>query len=110
MKHRYTLDRGTKQIVMVIMHAVPARRARRRAGKSTEFDTRADNAIKSAEKDITLEGYTGRERRNLLFKLRESLTYNIKWEDMEDIYCCRNVFYRYRKEYLYLVALHMGMV
>lgn len=109
MKHRYTLDRGTKQIVMDIMHAVPERCARRRVGKSTEFDTMADNAIKYAEKDITLEDYTERERRNLLFKLRESLTYNIKWEDMEDIYCCRNVFYRYRKEYLYLVAKYLGM-
>ena len=107
---KYTVDKGTKNIVKLLLTTIPDRNRRKKAGTYTEFDAKVDDAISKAEKDIKLEGYRGKERREMITKIRTSIARDIPYENIENTYCCRNVFYRYRREYSYLVAMHMGMI
>lgn len=54
----HTIDEDTKKIVKAIVHGDQKRQSRRRAGKHTDFDRKAAEAIKAAKKGIA----TGRNR------------------------------------------------
>lgn len=52
----HTIDEDTKKIVKAIVHGDQKRQSRRRAGKHTDFDKKAAEAIKAAKKELPLEG------------------------------------------------------
>lgn len=106
----YKLDEDTKKIVKAIIHADTKRKRRIQAGTYTEFDRCADAAICAAKEDIRLEGFDDGTRRYLINRICESLKNNIPWELLGETYCCRRLFYEYRKEFCYYVALHMGII
>ena len=98
----HTIDEDTKKIVKAIVHGDQKRQSRRRAGKHTDFDRKAAEAIKAAKKELPLEGTDPEVRRHIIDKLYTSLLYNT--------YCCRRLFYEYRKEFCYLIAVHMEII
>ena len=87
----HTIDEDTKKIVKAIVHGDQKRQSRRRAGKHTDFDRKAAEAIKAAKKELPL-------------------LYNTPWELLGETYCCRRLFYEYRKEFCYLIAVHMEII
>ena len=89
----HTIDEDTKKIVKAIVHGDQKRQSRRRAGKHTDFD-RKDPEV----------------RRHIIDKLYTSLLYNTPWELLGETYCCRRLFYEYRKEFCYLIAVHMEII
>ena len=94
----HTIDEDTKKIVKAIVHGDQKRQSRRRAGKHTDFDRKAAEAIKAAKKELPLEGTDPEVRRHIIDKLYTSLLYNTPWELLGETYCCRRLFYEYRKE------------
>ena len=48
----HTIDEDTKKIVKAIVHGDQKRQSRRRAGKHTDFDRKAAEAIKAAKKEL----------------------------------------------------------
>lgn len=48
----HTIDKDTKKIVKAIVHGDQKRQSRRRAGKHTDFDRKAAEAIKAAKKEL----------------------------------------------------------
>lgn len=107
---QYKLDEDTKKIVKALVHADAKRKKRKRAGDHTEFDQKAERAIAAAGEEMQLTGYDPVARRQVLDKIYESLIYNTPWELLGETYCCRRLFYEYRKEYCYRVAVHMGII
>lgn len=97
----HTIDEDTKKIVKAIVHGDQKRQSRRRAGKHTDFDRKAAEAIKAAKKELPLEGTDPEVRRHIIDKLYTSLLYNTPWELLGETYCCRRLFYEYRKELIY---------
>ena len=55
---QYRLDDDTKKIVKAIIHADSKRQKRKRAGRQTEFDRRAEEAIRAAKDDMRLRKHT----------------------------------------------------
>lgn len=106
----HTIDEDTKKIVKAIVHGDQKRQSRRRAGKHTDFDRKAAEAIKAAKKELPLEGADPEVRRHIIDKLYTSLLYNTPWELLGETYCCRRLFYEYRKEFCYLIAVHMEII
>ena len=106
----HTIDEDTKKIVKAIVHGDQKRQSRRRAGKHTGFDRKAAEAIKAAKKELPLEGTDPEVRRHIIDKLYTSLLYNTPWELLGETYCCRRLFYEYRKEFCYLIAVHMEII
>ena len=106
----HTIDEDTKKIVKAIVHGDQKRQSRRRAGKHTDFDRKAAEAIKAAKKELPLEGTDPEVRRHIIDKLYTSLLYNTPWELLGETYCCRRLFYEYRKEFCYLIAVHMEII
>lgn len=47
----HTIDEDTKKIVKAIVHGDQKRQSRRRAGKHTDFDRKAAEAIKAAKRN-----------------------------------------------------------
>lgn len=92
----HTIDEDTKKIVKAIVHGDQKRQSRRRAGKHTDFDRKAAEAIKAAKKELPLEGTDPEVRRHIIDKLYTSLLYNTPWELLGETYCCRRLFYEYR--------------
>lgn len=76
----HTIDEDTKKIVKAIVHGDQKRQSRRRAGKHTDFDRKAAEAIKAAKKELPLEGTDPEVRRHIIDKLYTSLLYNTPWE------------------------------
>ena len=106
----HTIDEDTKKIVKAIVHGDQKRQSRRRAGKHTDFDRKAAEAIKAAKKELPLERTDPEVRRHIIDKLYTSLLYNTPWELLGETYCCRRLFYEYRKEFCYLIAVHMEII
>lgn len=61
----HTIDEDTKKIVKAIVHGDQKRQSRRRAGKHTDFDRKAAEAIKAAKKELPLEGTDPEVRRHI---------------------------------------------
>ena len=106
----HTIDEDTKKIVKAIIHGDQKRQSRKRAGRETNFDRMAEEAIKEAKKELPLEGMEETARRHVLTKIYSSLLYNTPWELLGETYCCRRLFYEYRMEFCYLVAVHMHII
>lgn len=106
----HTIDEDTKKIVKAIVHGDQRRQSRRRAGAHTDFDRRAAAAITAAKRELPLDGTDPKVRRHIVDKLYKSLLYNTPWELLGETYCCRRLFYEYRKEFCYLIAAHMGII
>lgn len=106
----HTIDDDTKKIVKAIVHGDKKRKSRKRKGEHTDFDRRAEEAIKAAKRDFLLEGMDKEARRHIIEKIYESLIYNTPWEMLGDTYCCRRLFYEYRMEFCYLIAVYMGII
>ena len=95
----HTIDEDTKKIVKAIVHGDQKRQSRK-----------AVEAIKAAKKELPLEGTDPEVRRHIIDKLYTSLLYNTPWELLGETYCCRRLFYEYRKEFCYLIAVHMEII
>lgn len=106
----HTIDEDTKKIVKAIVHGDQKRQSRRRAGKHTDFDRKAAEAIKAAKRNCHWKEQIQRVRRHIIDKLYTSLLYNTPWELLGETYCCRRLFYEYRKEFCYLIAVHMEII
>lgn len=95
----YKLDKNTKTIVRAIMKDQEKRDRRKHTGQYTAFDRRADKAIEEAKENIGLQGFTGSTRDQVIGKICQSLKDNTPWELLGETYCCRRLFYEYRKEF-----------
>lgn len=107
---KYTIDEDIKKIIKAAVHGDEKRRKRKSKGTLTEFDKSADRAIVKAKNEMDLEGFDEEARQHIINKIYTSLLYNTPWENLGDTYCCRRLFYEYRRQFMYLVALNMGMV
>ena len=106
----HTIDDDTKKIVKAIVHGDKKRQSRKRKVKHTDFDRRAEEAIKAAKRELPLEGMDQTARAHIIDRIYQSLLYNTPWEMLGDTYCCRRLFYEYRMEFCYLIAVHMGII
>ena len=68
----HTIDEDTKKIVKAIVHGDQKRQSRRRAGKHTDFDRKAAEAIKAAKKELPLEGTDPEVRRHIIEKYTQA--------------------------------------
>ena len=101
----HTIDDDTKKIVKAIVHGDKKRQSRKRKGKHTDFDRRAEEAIKAAKRELPLEGMDQTARAHIIDRIYQSLLYNTPWEMLGDTYCCRRLFYEY-----HMIAVHMGII
>lgn len=106
----HTIDEDTKKIVKAIIHGDQKRQSRKRTGKHTPFDLLVEEAIKAAKRELPLDGMDAAARCHIIEKIYKSLLYNTPWEMLGDTYCCRRLFYDYRMEFCYLVAVHMDII
>lgn len=106
----FYLDNDEKKIVKAVIHSDEKRQKRQQAGKKTPFDTKATAAIEKAKKDLDLGEVTEEVREIIIQKIYKSLLYNTPWELSGETYCCRSLFYEYRKQFCYLVAQNLGII
>lgn len=107
---RATLDEDEKRIIRAVIHSDEKRRRRQQAKKETAFDRKASDAIAKAKAELDLGEIDKSVKEIIIAKIYTSLLYNTPWELMGETYCCRSLFYAYRKQFCYLVALHLGIV
>ena len=107
---RMTLDEDEKRIVRAVVHSDAKRQRRQQAKKETAFDRKATAAIEAAKEELRLGDVTPEIREAIIEKIYISLLYNTPWEYLGDTYCCRSLFYAYRKQFCYLVAVGLGIV
>lgn len=107
---RATLDEDEKRIIRAVIHSDEKRRRRQQAKKETAFDRKATAAIAKAKEELDLGEVDQTIRETIIAKIYTSLLYNTPWELMGETYCCRSLFYAYRKQFCYLVALNLGIV
>lgn len=107
---RFYLDNDEKKIVKAVIHSDEKRQKRQQAGKKTPFDTKAAAAIEKAKRDLDLGEATEEVREIIIQKIYKSLLYNTPWELSGETYCCRSLFYEYRKQFCYLVAQNLGII
>lgn len=107
---RATLDEDEKRIIRAVIHSDEKRRRRQQAKKETAFDRKAAAAIAKAKEELDLGEVDQSIRETIIAKIYTSLLYNTPWELMGETYCCRSLFYAYRKQFCYLVALHLDIV
>lgn len=107
---RFYLDNDEKKIVKAVIHSDEKRQKRQQAGKKTPFDTKVTAAIEKAKKDLDLGEVTEEVREIIIQKIYKSLLYNTPWELSGETYCCRSLFYEYRKQFCYLVAQNLGII
>ena len=100
---RFYLDEDEKKIVKAVIHSDEKRQKRQKAGKKAPFDTKATAAIDLGE-------VTEEVREIIIQKIYKSLLYNMPWELCGETYCCRSLFYEYRKRFCYLVAQNLGII
>jgi hypothetical protein len=107
---RYSIDEDTKKIVKAAVHGDERRQKRKRKGQLTTFDIAAAEAIKAAKEELQLEGCDKEVQRLIIDKIYTSLLYNTPWENLGETFCCRRLFYEYRRQFMYIVALRLGMI
>lgn len=107
---RQTLDEDEKRIIRAVIHSDEKRRRRQQARKETAFDRKATAAIARAKEELQLGDVSDEVRETIIEKIYTSLLYNTPWEHMGETYCCRSLFYSYRKQFYYLVALHLEII
>lgn len=107
---RHKINKGAEKIVRAIIQDSEARQKRKRSGKQSEFDILADEAIAKGKKDIHFPDCTASIRKHLINKIFDSLANSTPWELQGETYCCRRLFYTYRKEFCYLVAKHLKII
>ena len=107
---RATLDEDEKRIIRAVIHSDEKRQRRQQAKKETAFDRKATAAIAKAKEELDLGEVDQTIRETIIAKIYTSLLYNTPWELMGETYCCRSLFYAYRKQFCYLVALHLDIV
>lgn len=106
----HTIDEDTKKIVKAIVHGDKKRKARRKKGSHTDFDRKAEEAIRAARRELPLDGIEREARHHITEKIYISLLYNTPWELLGETYCSRRLFYEYRMEFCYLIAVNMGII
>ena len=106
----HTIDDDTKKIVKAIVHGDQKRKNRKRKGIHTDFDRRAEEAIRAAKRELPLHDMDQAARAHIIDRIYKSLLYNTPWERLGETYCCRRLFYEYRMEFCYLIAVHMGII
>ena len=104
-----TLDEDEKRIVRAVIHGDAKRQRRAGTRKETAFDRKATAAIKAAHEEIDLGDMQEEIRQTITDKIYRSLVYNTPWEYLGETYCCRSIFYAYRKQFCFLVAVHLGI-
>ena len=107
---RATLDEDEKRIIRAVIHSDEKRRRRQQAKMETAFDRKATAAIAKAKEELDLGEVDQTIKETIIAKIYTSLLYNTPWELMGETYCCRSLFYAYRKQFCYLVALHLDIV
>ena len=106
---RMTLDEDEKRIVRAVIHGDAKRQRRTGTRKETAFDRKATAAIKAALEEMDLGEAQEDIRQTIMDKIYKSLVYNTPWEYLGETYCCRSLFYAYRKQFCFLVAVHLGI-
>lgn len=107
---RKILDEDEKKIVRAVIHGDGKRQRRYKVGKETAFDKKASAAIARAKQEIDLGEVNECVREKIIQKIYASLKTNTPWELMGETYCCRSLFYAYRNQFCYLVALHLNII
>lgn len=103
------VDGLQKAVVKAVMRDSENRRKRKRAGTQTLFDIKADAAVSSAKKKLRLPADDESARKLMLSKICESLERARPWESMGETYLGRWTFYKYRIEFIRLVAQGLDM-
>lgn len=98
-----------QRVVKAVMRDTENRRKRRKAGELTPFDIKADEAVERAKREIKLPADDEPARKLMLSKICESLERVRPWERMGETYMARSTFYKYRIEFIRLVADGLGM-
>jgi hypothetical protein len=107
---RHKIDKGAEKIVRAIIQDSEARQKRKRSGRQSEFDILADEAIAQGKNDLHFPDCAVSIRKHLINKICDSLANSTPWETLGETYCCRRLFYAYRKEFSYLVAKHLKVI
>ena len=102
-----TLDNTTKKIVKGMIQRAAKLRNKNPKNMSL-IDEMTEEAIKRA-KDEMLEGADTKIKNHIIAKIDTSRAFNIPWEELGDTFCGRRQFYIYRSNYMYLIAVHMGI-
>lgn len=103
------VDGLQKVIVKAVMRDSENRKKRKRAGTLTPFDIKADEAVSNAKRELGLPADDESARKLMLSKICESLERAKPWESMGETYLGRWAFYRYRLEFIRLVAQGLDM-
>ena len=109
----HAIDKETKDIVKAIIHGENRRKARKQKGQQTSFDRTIDAAIKTAKKELTTALAKEMELdpcRKLVDSIYKSLLYNTPWELAGETYICRRLYYNYRTELCYLIAVNLDLI
>lgn len=107
---RYKIDRNTKMIVKGLMAKERERKRRRRRHQLTEFDKLVDEATKKADGMASTEGFCREARDIVISGIHKSLGEGVPWEKLDDVYVGRRFFYELRTEYMYNVAVELGLI
>lgn len=106
----YYIDQNTKKIVKGIVQSEEARERRRKKGQETEFDIKVEEAIRKAQEEMVIRNCCAGSRITIIHKLHESLEDNRPWEKMGDTLCHRRLFYAYRIQYMWRIAVNLGII
>jgi len=106
---RYAVDNDEKKIVCAVLHSDERRRKRITNGKGSPFDKQAAAAVDRAKERFDIPDTTQAVRDEILRKVIRSLADRTPWEKIGETYCCRELFYKYRKQFLYLCAVELGL-
>ena len=106
----YKVPVTTKKIVRAALQDTAARSKRRAAGKLTKFDKMMESATKAARGDMIMPGFAPEIKNIVTDKIIDSIANNEPWERMGDTYCGREMFYNLRLQYIYHVAVRMGII
>ena len=110
MKTHY-IEKETKDIVKAIIHAEKKRKRQKK--NQSQFDKVSSEAIAAAKKEMIealseeIDKGTSTE---LVEYIYESLIYNTPYEAIFNMCVCRRLFYEYRTEFCYLVAVNMKII
>lgn len=104
-----TLDKDERRIVYSVIRGDLKRQKRIKSGKGTDFDTKVVEAIEKAKEEVDLGQVEKNIRDVIIEKIYVSIQQGTPWEMLGETYCCRSLFYSYRKRFCYLVAVHLGI-
>lgn len=100
---RFNLGYEEKQIVYATI-----RMSRKNCG-SLAYAEKSRAAIEKAEEEFDLGDIPDEVKNHILQKIYQSIAYMQPWELLGETYCSRGMFYQYRKQFCYLVAVKMGI-